>query len=180
MEQSMKIWLVVLAMVAACGTSDRTTDGFSAEVVGPAVPAQGTVIVGWIARDQVYKFGEGASTGGHYTLSLPGAIPTGASQSDGFAFGVVALIPKGTQIPDGPFDGNSVEGTIIGGADGGLVFRAASSSSRTGWVESFPVDELSCARCVHTSNGDNEELTPIPCEQLAIDTSPDAQGCNVF
>jgi len=176
----MKIWLVVVALVAACGTSDRPANEYSADVVGTAIPAEGTVIVGWIASDHVYKFGGGSSTGSHYTMSLPGPIPMGASQADGFAFGVVVLLPRGSQVPEGPFDGNSVEDEIIGGADGGLVFRAASSSSRTGWVEAFPVDELSCARCVHTTNGDNEELEPIPCEQLSIDTSPDAQGCNVF
>jgi len=178
----MKIWLVVLAMVAACGTSDRTTDGFSADVVGTAIPTEGTVIVGWLVSgggDHVYKFGDGSSTGTRYTMSLPGPVPAAATNPDGLAFGVVALLIKGSQVPEGPFDGNSVEAEVLGGADGGLVFRAA-SSTRSGWIEAFTPGEVSCGRCVHTANGDNETLEPIPCEQLAIDTSPDAQGCNVF
>jgi len=178
----MKIWLVILAIVAACGTSDRSADGFSGAVVGTAIPAEGTVIVGWIVYagdDHVYKFGDGSSTGSRYTVALPGPVPAAANNPDGVAFGVVALLTKGAEVPEGPFDGNSLEGMVIGGADGGLVFRAA-SSTRTGWPEAFPPGEVSCARCVHVASGGHDQLEPIACDQLAIDTSPDAQGCNVF
>jgi len=193
--------LALVLWVAACGSSSRDNHGlpdapaadapaadapapqYSGDVVGSAVPAEGTVFMIWVVvsgtPDYLYKFGDGASTGAHYTASLSGPLPAEAINADGIAVGLFGLVPKNTHITDGKVDSNAIEAVLLGGSRNGLVFRTKDAQV-TGWRAAFPAGEVSCGRCVAgpTPNS-NDTLEPAPCSELAI-TTTNAEGCNVL
>jgi hypothetical protein len=191
---------VALAVVAACGDSAPRGTGdladappsdvalpdaapqFAGSIVGPAVPAEGSVLIVWIVAsgspDYAYKFGDGGSVGGQYTASLPGSIPADAFNNDGVAFGVVVLTDKGARPADGRVEESSLH--ILGVSRNGLVFRTAGTQV-AGWRATFPVDMLSCARCIgDPDTNQHDSLAPAACSEVTIDTDPDASACDVF
>jgi hypothetical protein len=200
-EGSMKIMPFVVALWSAgCGSSPRDNHGlpdapvadasapdaatprYSADVVGSAVPAEATVFMVWIvvsgSPDYLYKFGDGASAGGHYTASLSGPLPAEAINADGIAVGFFGLVPKNTHFADGKVDSNALESVVIGASRNGLVFRTKDAQV-TGWRAAFPAGEVSCGRCVAgPTPGSQETLEPAPCSEVAITTG--AQACNVL
>ncbi|WP_437274949.1 hypothetical protein WME90_27265 [Sorangium sp. So ce375] len=158
---------------------------FSGPITGETVPEDATVVVIWpvssSSPDYAVSFGKGSVSGATFTVGFGSAPPRVALNRSGVGVGIVALLPPGTQLPEGKLDPETVDITLLGVSPRHAVIWRDASGEGLGWSDSFP-DGFACGKCVDSPPGEGFDFyEPVDCSQVEVQTTSDADsldGCN--
>jgi hypothetical protein len=169
---------------AAGPAADFTLSG---EVTGEDIPADAEVIVVWpvssTSPDHATKYGDGTTSGSSYLFSLVDAPPPALALNDYGAgrrlgVGFVALVPTGTDFPDGVLDPEA-ELTIIGVSPTPIIWREGEMGGGLSWTNEFEEGAYQCGRCLPADEGETfDRIEPIDCAEVVIDTPAADLECN--
>lgn len=158
------------------------------DVVGPEIPADAEVVVGWMVTSDgpnyAYKWGDGSSTGPRYVFSLPDEAPPDRAINDygdgrRIAVGFAILVPTGTDLPDGVLDPEA-DVTVLGGSPTPIIWREGNLGGHLDWANAFKEAAYQCGRCLPAEEGENYDgFEPSDCvRELEIEAPPPDDGCN--
>lgn len=146
---------------------------------GKQVPANARAVVLWAGEEEIYKYGEGLSTGATYSLDVPASLPAELLNAKTVGVGIVALVPTGTPLAEGRNDVDIIDSVIGVAEDFAFIYRPGGPQedlSYREWIKYFPIG-LSCARGVET-DGIFDAFRPVPCESIPI-TVDDLDNLNL-
>lgn len=168
----------------AAASGAFTLDG---DVVGPEIPADAEVIVAWAVSatnpDHAYKYGDGASDGPRYVISLEDGPPPDLAVNDygggrRVALGFALLVPTGTDIPEGILDPEA-DLTVLGASPTPIIWREGTLGGELDWADEFEEATYGCGRCVPAPEGETfDGFEPIDCGELVIEAPPVDNDCN--
>lgn len=166
---------------AVGATVPLSVQGLVTAMPGAIVPGEGKVLVIWAVAagspDYSYKYGEGASSGTSFTLTLPTAppeealgdySPAGLGQ---LGVGLLSLVPSDFQLPDGRVtDLEAIRAARVGvSRRHAIIWRAGPwEQSELGWPSSFPDGQYACGRCVEDDNDFFDNYEPVDCAEVEI------------
>ena len=175
----MRSLLLLLGLAACTSTANGGKFAVDGNISGSAPPT-GTVVFVWDTTSERYKWGDGTSTTGNYTVSLGASPPTDAFISmTGDAVGIPVLVDATATVPDGPITLASTPHLGIA-TDYAVIYKTSTVEDvpTLPWVKTFGAS-YSCAKCVRGGNGnvDSWELTPCANVQIVIGAA-DTAICN--
>jgi hypothetical protein len=166
-----------LLLLALVGCSGSAATGFEVDgSVSGSAPASGTVVVLWDTIQNVYKWGDGVSSGPSFTMTLDFTPPSGIEvPMTGVAVGYPVLVPDGTVIAEGVVDFKTLSYLGIT-TDYGIIYKdPLGAGLGLTWDETFG-GGFSCGHCIRQITGhDIFELTP--CANVRIDIGS-TTACN--
>ncbi|MBV8757388.1 MAG: hypothetical protein JO257_08945 [Deltaproteobacteria bacterium] len=171
--------LLLIALAACTSTANGGKFNVDGNISGSAPPT-GKVVFVWDTRSQQYKWGEGTSTAGNFTVTLDPSPPKDAFIAmTGDAVGIPVLIDNSQTIADGPVTLGSVARLGIA-TDYAVIYKTSTVEDVPDlpWVKTFGAS-YSCAMCVRGGNGgkDSWQLTPCANVQIVVGGA-DASVCN--
>jgi hypothetical protein len=156
-------------------TSGHTAEGTVVEVGGGTAPATSDAIVIWVSDigqgDFIYKWGMGTATATTFNADVMVPVPNDATFGGMVGVGLVALVPTGTNVPDGVVP-NSTFDTALGYAGEYAIIYRPNGNSLAGapWLDAFPVG-LGCGKCVHQTSG-FDTFMPVSCTSFILEVGP--------
>lgn len=168
--------LLLLGLAACTSTANGGKFAVDGNIMGSAPPT-GTVVFVWDTTAALYKWGDGTSTTGSYSVSLGASPPTDAFITmTGDAVGIPVLVDSTATVADGPIDLATT--THLGIAtDYAVIYKTSTVEDvpNLPWVKTFGAS-YSCAKCVRGGNGnlDSWELTPCANVQIVVGAADSA------
>lgn len=162
--------LLLIALIACTTSASSGKFAIDGNISGSAPPTA-KVVFAWNTTQQLYKWGEGASTSGTFTVSLDPVPPNQTFiVMTGDAVGIPVLVDSSAAIADGPIDLATTPHLGLA-TDYAVIYKGSTVETvpNLPWVASFGAS-YSCAKCVRGGNGalDSWELTPCANVQIVI------------
>jgi hypothetical protein len=182
-----------LLAMAGCDAKESSTPALHtvSGSVDATVPSEAqTAVIIWEVSsgspDYVYKFGEGAVTGGRFSIVLPSDPPAEAINSYGLGVGLVAVLVPGVALPDGKIAAGIAAADVLAGVspDRSVIWRAetfdfgGATPPADFWPLGFPPG-LSCGACTPRPDGGSfDGFAPAACDGIQVTSFGTADVCN--
>ena len=163
--------LLLVALTACSSSASSGKFAIDGNISG-APPPTGTVVFVWDTTQQLYKWGDGTSTAGNYSVSLDPVPPKDAFITmTGVAVGYPVLVDATATVPDGPYMLDSTQRLGLA-TNYAVIYKSSTVETNANfpWIDMFGAS-YSCAMCVKGGNGgnlDSWQLTPCANVQIVI------------
>jgi hypothetical protein len=171
--------LLLLGLTACTTAASGNKFAVDGNISGSPPPAASVMFV-WDTTAATYKWGNGTSMMGNFTVSLDASPPNDAFIAmTGDAVGIPVMIDSSLAVPDGPIDLSTIAHLGIA-TDYAVIYKTSTVEDvpTLPWVKTFGAS-YSCAMCVRGGNGahDSWQLTPCANVQIVIGAA-DTAICN--